>query len=168
METFTYEIDDGAGALATGSVAVTVTNTNDPPTATDDQFAVNPDSSNNPLDVLANDSADPDPGETITIVALTTPSHGTAENFGGTLIRYTPTAGYEGPDSFTYTIEDSNGWPSRKSANAPARSLPGMRGIRPLREPSNEIVPRWLDAPRVLNCSRVISPPNLKLCWPAR
>lgn len=56
---------------------------------------------------LANDS-DPD-GDTLTIDAVGTPSHGTAVAVGGTSITYTPTANYGGPDSFSYTISDGRG-----------------------------------------------------------
>ena len=55
--------------------------------------------------VLANDS-DPN-GDPLTITAVSTPVHGTATiNQQPTRVTYTPTAGFSGSDSFTYTISD--------------------------------------------------------------
>ena len=46
----------------------------------------------------------------VTIIARTNGSHGTVVSTGaGTGLTYQPTAGYLGPDSFTYTISDSHG-----------------------------------------------------------
>ena len=64
-DTFTYTIDDGNGGQATAQVTVNVESVNDAPTALDDSFSVSEDSLANQLDVLANDSIDPDSGETL-------------------------------------------------------------------------------------------------------
>ncbi|MFK0278195.1 putative Ig domain-containing protein [Ensifer sp. NPDC090286] len=63
--------------------------------------------------VAANSSANAIPlqfsGDTPDSVAVASaPSHGTA-NASGTTINYTPTAGYSGPDSFTYTATNAAG-----------------------------------------------------------
>ena len=76
------------------------------PVALDDSYSVAQNSSNNAFNVLANDS-DPD-GDTLTISAVTPPANGSAVIVGGQ-VRYTPTIGYLGPDSFTYTITDGQG-----------------------------------------------------------
>lgn len=109
VETFPYTVIDGNGGLTVATVTVTVVNSNDPPTVLNDAFAVNPNTLNNPLEVLANDSIAPDRGETLEIVAFTPPSHGTALIDNGVRIAYSPEPGYLGPDSFTYTVRDSNG-----------------------------------------------------------
>lgn len=59
------------------------------------------------LDVLANDY-DPD-GDTLTLVAVAQPSHGTATLTADGGIGYTGADGYVGSDSFTYTIDDDRG-----------------------------------------------------------
>jgi hypothetical protein len=58
------------------------------------------------INVLANDS-DPD-GQALTITSVSTPAHGTAK-IEGSQIRYTPNAGFNGQDSFIYTVSDGNG-----------------------------------------------------------
>ena len=58
--------------------------------------------------LLANDS-DPN-GDPLSVTAVGSASHGTASlNAQGTEITFTPTAGYTGPASFTYTISDGHG-----------------------------------------------------------
>jgi outer membrane protein OmpA-like peptidoglycan-associated protein len=76
------------------------------PVAANDAITVEADSSNNLIDVLANDS-DPD-NDPLTITAVSTPAHGSA-TIGAGGISYTPTLGYSGTDSFTYTISDGRG-----------------------------------------------------------
>jgi hypothetical protein len=75
--------------------------------------------------VLANDTTAPDTGETLQITAVGDPPHGTASidangtsgNTADDVVRYTPDAGYSGPDSFTYTIADGNGGTDTATVN---------------------------------------------------
>lgn len=109
-DSFTYTVSDGNGGQATGMVTLTVTPVNDPPTALNDQFGVVEGTTDNPLNVMANDSTAPDTGEVLAISTVTTPMHGTATIApGATSIRYTPSPGYNGPDSFSYTLQDPGG-----------------------------------------------------------
>jgi uncharacterized repeat protein (TIGR01451 family) len=100
-----------------GTVSITVGPVNDDPTAVDDIAQVVEDSSNNPVDVLAND-ATPDAGEALTITSVSDPANGSAGiDDGGTpdpsddLLRYAPDADVNGPDQFDYTVCD-DGSPS--------------------------------------------------------
>ncbi len=111
-DSFTYTVTDGVGGIDTATVSVTVTSVNDLPTAVDDTFTVGENALNAPLAVRANDTAAPDTGEVLTVTAVTTPTHGTATITGAgatTAVSYTPAAGYNGPDSFRYTLSDGNG-----------------------------------------------------------
>ncbi|WP_309242985.1 Ig-like domain-containing protein [Hyalangium versicolor] len=105
---FTYTVSDGNGGSDTATVTVTVTPVNDPPTANDDTFTVPENSGPSTLDVLTNDTAVPDTGETLTVTAVTQPANGTT-SFTSTGVIFTPTAGFVGPTTFTYTISDGNG-----------------------------------------------------------
>ncbi|MFO0902620.1 MAG: tandem-95 repeat protein [Pirellulales bacterium] len=108
-ETFTYTLSNGT-QTATGTVTVTVTNVNDPPNAVDDTVSTAKNLTGVSFDVLANDVSTPDPTEVLTISAVTQPSHGTVSiSADGKKVLYTPTAGYTGADSFTYTVRDPGG-----------------------------------------------------------
>jgi VCBS repeat-containing protein len=105
-DSFTYTISDGNGGTDIGTVTVTVTGVNDAPNANDDSATVNEDSTNNQINVLANDN-DPD-GDNLDVTAITQPSNGTA-SFTIDFVFYSPNPQYTGPDQFTYTISDGNG-----------------------------------------------------------
>ncbi len=120
-DSFTYELVDSNGTADSAVVTITV-NADDPdadgPTANDDALTVNEDSTGNALNVLANDDFGPDgPGATVAITITTEPTGGTAViNDGGTatdptddFVEYTPNANFNGGDSFTYELQDSNG-----------------------------------------------------------
>jgi len=83
------------------------TQQNTAPDAVDDAFGLVTDTSLDltiASDLLGNDSdADGDP---LTLTALGSASNGTVTDNSDGTITYTPNAGYEGADSFTYTISD--------------------------------------------------------------
>ncbi|SEU37900.1 Ig-like domain-containing protein [Stigmatella erecta] len=106
--TFTYTVSDGRGGTDTATVTVFVTETNHPPVATDDAFTVPKDSGATELNVLANDTGDPDVGETLSITAVTQPTYGTV-TFTATRVSFTPAAGFVGATAFTYTVSDGRG-----------------------------------------------------------
>jgi len=61
-------------------------------------------------DVTANDSFKPEgPAASFTIAAFTQGAHGAVADNGGNTFTYTPTAGFTGVDSFTYTLSDGAG-----------------------------------------------------------
>jgi hypothetical protein len=105
-DSFTYTISDGKGGTDTATVNVTISPVNDPPVANDDIATVSEDSSNNQIDVLAND--DDVDGDTLSITGVTQASNGSV-TFTASYVFYTPDANYNGADQFTYTISDGNG-----------------------------------------------------------
>ena len=65
--------------------------------------------------VLSNDSdANGDP---LTVTTTTSPAHGSVVIIGGSSVTYTPTAGYYGADSFTYSISDGRGGTATATVN---------------------------------------------------
>ena len=77
------------------------------PLAHDDTFVVDEDSPAVGLDVLANDSIEPDVGEPLMITGVTTASAGGSVTVvAGTSIRYQPAANFFGSETFAYTIND--------------------------------------------------------------
>ncbi|MBT8401662.1 MAG: tandem-95 repeat protein, partial [Rhodothermia bacterium] len=59
------------------------------------------------IDLLANDS-DAD-GDTLSVIAVTSPAYGSIDLVGGSRAVYRPIAGFIGEDSFTYTVADGKG-----------------------------------------------------------
>ena len=82
---------------------------NQPPTATDEYTTVVENSSVS-LDPLVDNGngADSDPeGEPLEVISVTQPSNGVSVLNGDGTVTYTPTSGFFGNDSFTYTIRDN-------------------------------------------------------------
>jgi hypothetical protein len=109
-----FRLDDGDGDESTSLTRNKTITVNNPPVATDDETRILLDTSDTPIAVLDNDE-DPD-SDTLTISEITQPSHGSAR-IDGDVVRYTPDAGYEGSDSFTYTISDGNGGSDTATVN---------------------------------------------------
>lgn len=87
----------------------TIVPPNNAPQATDDALATDEDVAltiNVAADLLGNDS-DPD-GDPVSLDSFTQPSNGTLVDNGDGTLTYTPTAGYDGTDSFTYTVTDGD------------------------------------------------------------
>jgi LPXTG-motif cell wall-anchored protein len=104
---YTYTLSDGNGGTVTRTVNVTV-GPDQAPTAVADSFSIAQDAAAATVSVLANDT-DPE-GDPLTVTSVGAAAHGTVTVIaGGTGVTYKPTAGYSGPDSFTYTISDGYG-----------------------------------------------------------
>jgi uncharacterized repeat protein (TIGR01451 family) len=113
-DSFTYTVDDGLGGSAGATVNVTVSEVNDPPVAQDDTATLQPTDASAVIDVLANDSPGPadEAGQTLTADAITAqPSHGSAvlitTGADAGKAEYTPNAGYNGLDNFSYRACDN-------------------------------------------------------------
>lgn len=106
LDGFNYTVSDGHSGRVTGLVNVQVVRSNSLPVAANDNATT---VAGQPvaINVLANDS-DPD-GDSLTLVSLTLPSHGTLTVNAGQTLTYTPATGYVGGDEFTYTIVDGRG-----------------------------------------------------------
>ena len=105
-DSFTYMVSDGYGGNDTATVTITVNGVNDPPVAVNDSAIIKKDTSVI-IDVLSNDS-DPDVGDTLTVASVTQGTNGAVSN-NESYVTYTPATGFNGTDSFSYTVSDGNG-----------------------------------------------------------
>ncbi len=107
-DSFTYDVDDGHGGSATATVQINVAPVNDAPVAANDSYSTNEDTS---LSVGApgvrSNDGDVD-GDAISAVLVSGPSHGSVIFSGNGSFNYTPAANYNGPDSFTYKVNDGS------------------------------------------------------------
>jgi dTDP-4-dehydrorhamnose 3,5-epimerase-like enzyme len=105
-DSFTYTLTDADGDVSTATVTLNVGSVDDLPAAGDDTFSATEDTALNG-NLAGNDTLSGDGGNTF--VLGTGAAHGTGiVNADGTFT-YTPSANYNGPDSFTYTLTDSDG-----------------------------------------------------------
>ena len=119
-DSFTYTLTDANGDASTATVNLTVASVNDLPVAANDTLAATEDTILNGT-LATNDTPSGDGGNVWAVA--TPPSHGTVTvNPDGSFI-YTPTANYNGPDSFTYTLTDANGDVSTATVNLTVASV---------------------------------------------
>ncbi len=120
-DNFTVRADDPQGNFDTWAVTVDITAYNDPPAAIADNYSVHANSTNNTLNVLLNDQ-DVDSGDTKRIISVTTPSAGGSVSINSPLsinnsLNYSPLAGSQAAESFSYTMRDTAGLMSSATVN---------------------------------------------------
>jgi cyclophilin family peptidyl-prolyl cis-trans isomerase len=110
-ESFSYTAKDQNGAESTSTVSVQVTAINDSPVANPDTISVVKNSTNNIINVLANDTMGPDTGETLKVLSVGTPSQGGTASVanGGLNINYAPKNNFVGTETVSYTLSDGKG-----------------------------------------------------------
>ena len=117
VETFSYTVGDGIGAFGSARVAVIV---NGRPQPVNDRRPVLANATTQ-LDVVDND-IDPD-GDVLTLTDVTPASNGTVEVLAG-FASYTPTGGFIGLDSFSYSVNDGRGGTATASVTVVVSSAP--------------------------------------------
>ena len=114
-DSFEYTMRDEHGAESSATVTVSVESVNDLPEAADDEAETLEDRPVT-IDVTDNDTdVEDEPGDLIPVID-SQPDNGTAEVVDGQ-IEYTPDPDYWGPDSFTYTVLDTDGGSSEAAAS---------------------------------------------------
>lgn len=136
-DSFTYTLADPGNLTSVGTVSVTVTPLNDPPTAAADAGATSEDTPVT-LSVLANDS-DPD-GDALTVVAVTQSALGAATT-DGTTITFSPAANANGTAAFTYTVRDPAGAEATASVTVTINSVNDAPAASPDAAATNEDTP---------------------------
>ncbi|MBN1590169.1 MAG: tandem-95 repeat protein [Pirellulales bacterium] len=118
-DSFTYKANDGTGDSNTATVNLDVISINDVPVALDDSYSVD---ENDVLHtyayngVLANDTDadntdfDTTHDDTLTVEKQSDPAHGTLTLAATGWFTYTPDAGFDGTDSFTYKVFDGTAY----------------------------------------------------------
>jgi VCBS repeat-containing protein len=105
-DSFTYKANDGASDSNAATVSITVNPVNDSPTAVDDAYTTNEDTTLNVTvpGILANDS-DVD-GDPLTANLVNDVSNGALNLAADGSFTYTPALAFAGTDSFTYRAND--------------------------------------------------------------
>ena len=101
-DTFTFKVNDGQADSNIATVIITVRPLNDAPVA-QSQTVVTDEDVARPV-VLVGTDADGDP---LTYTVLSAPAHGTLSGTGRNLT-YTPALNYNGPDNFTFRVNDGH------------------------------------------------------------
>jgi VCBS repeat-containing protein len=100
-DTLLFKVNDGQLDSNVAQVSIVVSAVDDAPVATNVPVTVDANSTNNDITLAASDIDSP----VLAFVVVTQPSHGTLSGSGANQ-KYTPTAGYEGADSFTFKAND--------------------------------------------------------------
>ncbi|MBV8977163.1 MAG: tandem-95 repeat protein [Alphaproteobacteria bacterium] len=110
LDNFTYTVSDGHGHTVFGTVYASITN-GIPPVAVNDSIKTPLNTPVVGFDPRVNDSEPNPPGYPLAIYSVVSPTAGggtVAITGGNTTVTYTPATGYEGQDSFNYTITDGH------------------------------------------------------------
>lgn len=119
-DTFEYSACDGRGRCAGATVAVRVTPVNDPPRAGDDAATTD---SGVAVVVGVLDNDDDLDGDPLSVESVGTPRNGSTARDGKAL-RYTPSPGFSGTDTFTYQVCDGKGGCDRATVTVTVRHVP--------------------------------------------
>jgi len=103
-DAFDFIANDDRGGSDSGTISITVTPVNDLPVAGDQNLTTNEDTALN--GTLTATDVD---GDTLSYTQLAAPAHGSLSITAATgAFTYTPAANYNGPDSFTFTVNDGH------------------------------------------------------------
>jgi gliding motility-associated-like protein len=99
-DNFTFKVNDGTADSAPATITINVTPVNDVPIANSQTVTVIEDTAK-PITLTGSDIEN----STLTFTIVTPPTKGTLSGTGANVI-YTPNANYNGPDAFTFKVND--------------------------------------------------------------
>jgi len=107
LDTIVYQVCDTANLCDADTIFLTINYVNEAPIAVADFLDIDKNTSNNFINVQANDS-DPDGiGDTLITTILEMPNHGTVTVVNDDSLSYTPTMAYFGLDTIVYQVCDT-------------------------------------------------------------
>ncbi|MBZ4371629.1 Ig-like domain-containing protein [Corallococcus sp. AS-1-6] len=115
---FTFIVTDASGATSKPTpVSITLSPMNDHPVAYAQSASLDQDTS---VDLVL-EGSDVD-GDALTFSIPQLPAHGTLSGTAPN-VRYTPAPGYRGPDSFTFRVQDDQGFPASATVSLTVRAV---------------------------------------------
>ena len=162
IDTFTYRASDGAVTSNVATVSITVRPVNDPPRASNDEYATDEDV---PLavpaaGVLGNDT-DPDGDPLTTYPLVSGPAHGRLHLNADGSFTYTPDPDFSGTDSFTYLASDGDMFSNGATVTITVRPVNDPPRARDDSFETNEDVPLEVGVPGVLDNDADVDPDAL-------
>lgn len=134
-DSFSYRVMDDLGELSNeATVTLTIDSVNDLPTAADDAAVTDEDTAVL-VSLLDNDSDIDGTVDTTTVTVISAASNGSVDNHGDGTVTYTPSADFNGSDSFGYTVRDNEGGESAMATVSitvsPINDAPELSGSAP-------------------------------------
>ncbi len=121
-------VNDGELDSNTEIITVVVNAVNDAPVAVNDEFTVEQGSKGNVFTPLSNDT-DVDAGSILDISSINYSGEGSLEiSAGNRTLEYTPRAGFNGTETFQYTIRDNGGATSTATVTVTVNKKPSSGG----------------------------------------
>jgi gliding motility-associated-like protein len=102
-DSFTFKVNDGTVDSAPATITINVTPVNDAPIANNQTVAVIEDTPK--VITLTGSDVENSP---LTFTIVTPPTNGVLSGVTGANVTYTPNANYNGPDAFTFKVNDGN------------------------------------------------------------
>jgi hypothetical protein len=118
-DSFTFSVDDGRGGTAQATVTITVGEAPNQAPSADAQALETAYETALPITLTG---SDPD-GDELTYQIVTPPANGALSGTAPT-VTYTPNAGYVGPDSFTFSVDDGRGGTAQATVTITVGSPP--------------------------------------------
>ncbi|CAJ35649.1 Ig-like domain-containing protein [Methanocella arvoryzae] len=104
-DSFTYKANDGTADSNTATATITITPVNDAPTAVDDSYRIDRNTSLWAAQGVLHNDVDVE-GDNMIVMLVTGVTHGTLALYSNGTFAYTPEDGYLGIDTFTYKVND--------------------------------------------------------------